>query len=376
MKNLDEIRKKINETDAVLKNSFLERMNLVEQVYMYKKANNLPVKNKGREAEIIKNKTSDIGKFKDETAEFFKSMIEISCNYQDEMLSVPVKITEFSKYNTAEFDSKVKNVCYQGIKGSYSYEAASERFGGKNIFSVNSFADVFDSVEKGDADVGVLPIENLCAGSIYDVYDLLSDHDVYISDCLLINIDHCLAGTGRLSDVKNVVSHRKALEQCKRFIESNKYKTSESINTAVAAQKAAEAKDPASAVVCSKAAAEIYGLNILDDDICDISHNKTKFVFISKKPVMLENANAVSILFELQHESGSLARVLNNFSKHNINLTKIESRPTPNDEWKYRFFVDLEMPGFDVGAYFAKIRYMFDGFKVLGIYNNCREEGI
>lgn len=370
MRNLDEIRKDINKTDEVLKKAFLERMDLVRQVYLYKKANNLPVKNNAREAEIIKNKISDIEKFKDETEQFFKSMIEISCNYQDEKLSEAKAVADFRKTESNAFFDSVKSVCYQGIEGSYSHEVAELKFGGKKIFGVRSFSDVFLNVENGTADLGVLPIENLCAGSVSDVYDLLSVHDVYILGCATLDIDHCLAGVGNLKDIRTVVSHQKALEQCRNFIETSRLSSQVSANTAFAAKEVSKKSDPSVAAVCSKKAASIYKLNVLRDDICDISNNKTRFIFISKKPIVLENSDMVSVMFELRHEPGSLARVLNNFSKHGINLTKIESRPTPDDEWKYTFFVDLDMPGFDVAAYFSKIRYMFDGFKILGIYHN------
>ena len=99
-----------------------------------------------------------------------------------------------------------------------------------------------------------------------------------------------------------------------------------------------------------------------------IKNNKTKFIFITKGSVKVSNADKVSIIFTLPHESGTLSRVLNDFAKNDINMTKIESRPCANGEWKYVFYIDIELPTFDVCDYFARKRFMFEDFKILGIH--------
>ena len=368
MRDIKDIRLDINKVDNELKKLFLERMEYVEQVREYKEATNTPVKNKGREADILKSKLEGVENFRSETAEFFKSMIEISCNYQDERLSNQHINDVFVAIDNDDFFDKIDKVCHQGIKGSYSHEIATKFFGSKEIFSVNTFREVVDAVLNDECDIGILPIENLSMGCVSDVYDLILENDVYITHCSGLEISHCLAGVGRLEDVKNVISHPQALGQCCNYIESNKLLKHECTNTAVAAKMVAQENDKSAAAICSKSCAELYGLNILADNISNLGDNVTKFVFISKKPFEVSDADMVSIIFTIKHESGSLARVLNDFAKNDINMTKIESRPSKDSEWKYVFYVDLVVPEFDIVKYFSRIRYMFDDFKISGIY--------
>lgn len=366
MRDLNDIRLDINKVDEQLKKLFLERMGYVEQVRQYKEATDTPVKNKSREADILKSKLEDVVDFVPETSEFFKSMIEISCNYQDEHLC---KI----KYNktfreTNEYFENIKTVCHQGIVGSYSYEVTEKYFPDKDILSVETFKDVFENVINGVCDIGVLPFENLCQGSVNEVYDLINKYDVTITHNVDLPISHCLAGICAKEDVKTVTSHPQALGQCSEYISDNGYEKIEAINTAVAAQSVADSNDKTTGAICSQLAAEKFGLKVLDKDIANIKNNKTKFIFITKDNIKVKDADKVSIVFTLPHESGTLSRVLNDFAKNDINMTKIESRPSNDGEWKYVFYVDTELPSFDICEYFSRKRYMFEDFKILGIH--------
>ena len=178
MRDLNDIRLDINKVDEQLKKLFLQRMEYVEQVREYKAATNTPVKNKSREADILKSKLEGVTDFVSETSEFFKSMIEISCNYQDERLSALKYNKEFEEIEEEEYFKNIKSVCHQGIVGSYSYEAAEKYFADKKILSVETFQDVFENVVNGICDVGILPFENLCQGSVNEVYDLINKYDV------------------------------------------------------------------------------------------------------------------------------------------------------------------------------------------------------
>lgn len=368
MRDLKDIRLDINKVDDKLKKLFLERMNYVEQVREYKEATNTPVKNKSREADIIKTKLEGVEEFVSETSEFFKSMIEISCNYQDERLSKLSYEKTFDEKDDKTFYESIKTVCHQGIVGSYSYEATEKYFPDKIIISVDTFKDVFENVINGKCDIGVLPFENLCQGSVNEVYDLINQYDVNITHSMDLTISHCLAGVGSKNDVKAVISHSQALGQCSKYIEENGYAKYEDINTAVAAQNVASENDKTKAAICSSLAAKKYGLNVFDTDIANIKNNKTRFIVITKDSVKISGADRVSIVFTLPHESGTLSRVLNDFAKNDINMSKIESRPSKDGEWKYIFYVDVELPEFDICKYFSKIRYMFEDFKILGIH--------
>ncbi len=370
MRDIKDIRIDINTVDEELKKLFLKRMEYVEQVREYKAKTNTPVKNKAREADILKTKLEGVNEFVTETAEFFKSMIEISCNYQDERLSAIKYEKVFEEIDEKIFYSNIKTVCHQGIAGSYSHEVAKKYFKDKDILSVESFKDVFENVINGKCDIGILPFENLCFGSVNEVYDLINQYDVTITHSVDLPVEHCLASVGSIDSVKTVVSHSQALAQCSEYIEKNRFDKIEVINTAVAAQNVSTEKDESKAAICSILAAEKYKLNILDTDIANIKNNKTKFIFITKNNIKVQGANIGSVIFTLPNESGTLARVLNDFSKNDINMTKIESRPSKDDEWKYIFYVDLDLPDFDICKYFSRIRYMFEDFKVLGIHKS------
>ena len=238
----------------------------------------------------------------------------------------------------------------------------------KNIISVDTFKDVFESVVNGKCDVGVLPFENLCQGSVSEVYDLINKYDVTVTHNVDLPISHCFAGISGADNVKYVISHSQALGQCSDFIFDNGYEKTEAINTAVAAQIVASKKDIAYAAICSELAAGKFGLKVFDKDIANIKNNKTKFIFITSKNIRIKSADRASIVFTLPHESGTLSRVLNDFAKNDINMTKIESRPSNDGEWKYVFYVDIELPEFDICEYFSRKRYMFDDFKILGIH--------
>jgi len=368
MRDLKDIRLDINKVDGKLKKLFLQRMEYIEQVREYKAATNTPVKNKSREADILKSKLEGVEKYVAETSEFFKSMIEISCNYQDERLSTLKYDVTFRNIDEKDFFNNIKTVCHQGIVGSYSYEVAENYFCDKKIISVENFKDVFENVVNGVCDIGVLPFENLCQGSVDEVYDLMKKYDVIVTHNVDLPINHCLAGIGNRENVETVMSHPQALGQCSEYIAKNGYVKKEVINTAVAAQKVSDYKDDSVAAICSNLAAEKFGLKVLDCDIANIKSNKTKFIFITKDNVKVEGADKVSILFTLAHEAGTLSRILNDFAKNDINMTKIESRPSDDGEWEYVFYIDIELPELDICDYFSRKRYMFEDFKILGIH--------
>lgn len=368
MRDLKDIRLDINKVDEQLKKLFLERMEYVEQVREYKAATNTPVKNKSREADIIKTKLEGVEKFVPETSEFFKDMIAVSCNYQDERLTTLKYDKEFDVIDEKDFFNSINTVCHQGIVGSYSYEVAKKYFLDKEIISVETFKDVFENVVKGTCDIGVLPFENLCQGSVTEVYDLTNKYDVTISHTVDLSVAHCLAGVGTKADVKSVISHPQALGQCSEYISANGYGKMEIVNTAVAAYNVMINDDKSVAAICSPMAAEIHNLKIFDYDIANIKNNKTRFIFITKKCIKINGSDKVSIVFTLPHEAGTLSRVLKDFAINDINMTKIESRPINDAEWKYYFYVDIELPEFDICEYFSRIRYMFEDFKILGIH--------
>ncbi|MBQ6906980.1 MAG: chorismate mutase [Clostridia bacterium] len=368
MRDIKDIRNDINAVDSKLKELFLERMMYVDQVLEYKKLTNTPVKNKEREKDIFDSKLKGVKKFNNQTKTFFSDLVEISCNYQYENISKYHCIETLNAVDENDFFKNVKSVCYQGIAGSYSYETAKKFFPDKKLNNVKKFEELFIEIQSGNSDIGIVPVENLTHGSVYEVYDLFGKYDVKIVRSCCLDIDHCLVGTGNLNSINSVISHHQAIGQCYDYIEKNGYNKLYSENTAIAAELVSQKNDPTLAAICSKKCAQLYNLNILKDNISNINNNKTKFAIITNKKIYFNSSSKIFVYFTLQHEKGTLSRVLHDFSVNNINLSKIESRPSHNDEWKYLFYVEADAKNIDVFEYFSKIRYMFEDFKIIGIY--------
>lgn len=367
--NLDEIRIGIDEVDKEIKELFIKRMELVHKVYEYKKENNLPVKNQKREDEILEKRTADLKEFKDETREFFKNMMDISCRYQEQRLNTDKKLdTDFLPVKKEAFLKSVGKVAYQGIKGSYSHEMAAELFGDKELLGCKSFSEVCKKVANGEASVGILPIENLSAGSVVGVYDHIFENNLFIVMEEELEINHCLLGTGSFSEIERVKSHPQALSQCSAFIKEHNFEAIEGINTAVCASEASVFGDNSLGVICNKINSEYYSLKVLKENISDIKGNKTRFLAVTKEKIFIENSDKISLVFSLPHVTGSLARVLNYLSNHSFNLTKIESRPIKSNLWEYNFYVDVEgsLLNEETKTRLENISCLFDEIKILG----------
>lgn len=264
-------------------------------------------------------------------------------------------------------------VAYQGVPGSYSYQAMFEYFG-LHIESINTqlFSDVFDVVESGQADYGVLPFENSTTGGVYEVFDLLSSRDLYIVGERCIEVKHtlmCIPGS-TLSQIHTVYSHQQALDQCSRFIRDHNLMAIPTTNTAVSAELVRDKMDPGLASIGSQLAAELNGLVVLEDEINNYSNNITKFIIVSKTKKIESNANKISLFFTTPHKPGALYTALGYFARENINLLKLISRPAKNTPWVYSYFVDVEghVDEPSVAHVLNQLEESCPLFKVLGNY--------
>ncbi len=245
-------------------------------------------------------------------------------------------------------------IIYQGIEGSFSSIVARKFFGKNNKFiGANTFGEIFDGVSNKNF-LGVVPIENTIAGSVYENLDLLLKFNskIKIIGEAYLKIEHFLAGiksnlsfNQRIKIIKKAYSHPKALEQCLNFF--NKYFWIEKVvlkDTAFAAKFVSETKDLSLAAICGLEAAKIYNLEIIKKNIEDNHKNFTRFLIIapSKSNLNFGKSSKCSLIFNLKHKPGSLADVLNIFKKYNLNLTKIESRPIVGNPFEYNFFLDFE----------------------------------
>ncbi|QSX08341.1 prephenate dehydratase [Alkalibacter rhizosphaerae] len=264
-------------------------------------------------------------------------------------------------------------VAYQGVPGSYSYQAMNEYFDDK-INSINTmlFSDVFESVESGESDFGILPFENSTTGGVYEVFDLLANRDLFIVGERCIEVKHhlmCIPGSS-LDRIHTVYSHQQALDQCSRFIRDHKITPIPTTNTAVSAQLVREKQDPGLASIGSLLAAKLNELDILSDNINNYSNNITKFIILSKTRMPSENANKLSLFFTTPHKPGALYTALGYFARENINLLKLISRPAKNTPWAYSYFVDVEgnMEDPAVARVLELLKKNSPQFKILGNY--------
>ena len=237
-------------------------------------------------------------------------------------------------------------VGYQGVKGSFSEEALIEFFNeNQNAVSYEKFEDVFIGLQKNEIDYGILPFENSCTGAITAVYDLLSKYGFYIVGEECIKIKQNLVGIkgAKLEDIKEVYSHPQGFEQSKAFLKNNEnLKLIYFYNTAISAKHISELKDKSKAAIASKRAAKIYGLDIIEEEINDDESNNTKFIIVSKKMELSKDCNKMTATFSLDNKAGSLYNLLSYFAQNEINMVKIESRPSKNKLWEYVLYVDFE----------------------------------
>ncbi|HEY9463133.1 MAG TPA: prephenate dehydratase [Vicinamibacterales bacterium] len=242
-------------------------------------------------------------------------------------------------------------LAYQGEPGAYS-EAAALQYGGPQAETLpcKSFEDVFDAVSRKKATHGVVPLENSIGGTIHRNYDLLLDHDLTISGEVELDVVHCLQalpGT-KLEDVKVVYSHPQALAQCERYLKDLGASVEAVYDTAGGAKLVSEKKLAGAAALASRRAADVFGLEVLQEAVQDYEFNITRFAIIGGAPPA--DANKTTIVFALPSTPGALFKALSVFALRDINLTKLESRPMRGRPWEYLFYVEVDAPRSDLGC--------------------------
>lgn len=350
MKTLDlqEIRKQLDGIDREMVALFETRMELCRQVAEYKIGTGKPVYDGEREQQKIDAVTGMVeGEFlKQAVKELFTQMMTISRNYQYRQMAESGLQAEHTFQPVKSLSLAGARVVYQGVEGAYSHGASLKYFGpGASLYHVATWDDAMKEVEEGRADYAVLPIENSSAGAVTDNYDLLMKYHNYIVAETFLTVNHALLGLpdAQIEDIKTVFSHPQALMQCSEFLNANRQWKQISVeNTAVAAKKVIEEGDTSQAAVASEIAGELYGLKVLSSSINHNKNNTTRFIILSKEAVYREEAEKISLSFELPHKSGSLYNILSNFIYNGVNMFMIESRPIPGRNWEYRFFVDIE----------------------------------
>jgi len=235
-------------------------------------------------------------------------------------------------------------VSFQGEPGAYSELAVFSYFGKEvNTLPCESFDAMFDSVASGKSDAALAPIENSLAGSIHQNYDLLLRHDLHIVGEYLLRVRHCLIAMpgAKKEDIKKAVSHPQALGQCAGYLRSHGIKAEQAYDTAGSVKMLKESGALDVAAIASKRAAELYGMQILEEGIEDNAENYTRFLVVGREPTVPELEAKTSIVFTLKNAPGSLFKAMSVFALRDIDLTKIESRPLQGKPWEYLFYIDL-----------------------------------
>ena len=348
MSDLLQLRGEIDRIDREIVRLFEQRMEVTDEVGRYKIENGKKVFDREREREKIETVKGLVeGDFnKHAVAELFEQLMAMSRKKQYAMLAEKGAGGRLPFIGVDRLDLEKIRVVFQGVEGAYSH-AAMCRFFGKDVnsFHVRSFRDAMEAIAEGAADYAVLPLENSTAGIVTDIFDLLVDFENYIVAEQIIKVEHVLmAAKGvRPEQIRKVYSHPQALAQCeKHFTQHRNWEPVAYDNTALAAKKIAADQAADEAAIGSAFAAELFGLQILQEHVNDQEANSTRFMIVTNQRIFRKDAGKITICFELPHSSGTLYHILSHFIFNNVNMTHIESRPIPGRTWEYRFFIDFE----------------------------------
>ena len=345
---LSEIRTKIDAVDDQLLQLFLERMSLSEEVAAYKNEHHLPILNKAREREILAKVMEKAGDKERYAYHLYSTLFELGRSRQAELISAPTKVAAQIKTSLAagsELFPQTGLVACQGVEGANQQVACDHLLPRGNIVYVKTFAAVVSAVESGLCKFGVLPIENSSNGSVRAVYDLLQTHKLSIVRSTRLCIRHeLLALPGvKLEDITEIYSHEQAIGQCSKFLNGlNGVRVIPCANTAVAAKMVAESGNRHAAAISSHPCAALYGLECISATIQDSDNNYTRFICVTKDPIIYAGANRISLIIGCDNKPGALYEILSKLAALGINMTKLESCPVTGRNFEFIFFLEIE----------------------------------
>jgi prephenate dehydratase len=267
-----------------------------------------------------------------------------------------------------------ETVAFQGMRGAYSEQACREKMPEWDYIPCNTFEDVFTKVESGQVALGMLPVENSMAGVVSDSYDLLASNDLRIVGEHYLQVHHCLLGAKGTSidRIGAVYSHPQALAQCHSFIRLQGWDRCSVYDTAGAAADLSSRGHVEEAAIASELCAELYGLTVLKRDIQDSAKNTTRFLVISKEECSQQSdlPHKTSLLFEVRNIPAALYKCLGGFATNGVNLTRLESRPVPGENWSYHFYLDFQGHPDDPQCMLAleELGFFTNSLKLLGCY--------
>lgn len=359
MNKLNEARNKINTIDKEMAKLFEERMNASKMVAEYKAEYALPIFDNARELEVI-NKNSEYivdPVVREYYVQFLKETMNISKSYQARLI-------------------KGLRVAYSGVEGAFAHIAASKMFPDAQYYSYRNFEEAYKSVENGNCDVCVLPLENSFAGEVGVVMDLLFSGSLFINQVIELEVvHHLLAKKGTTKEqIKKVISHPQAISQCSKFINENKYDVIEAENTAYAAKFVSTSDEKEIAAIASLETAKLYDLEVVETNINEKRNNTTRFGAFTRSLNEQKSTNSNShniLVFTVKNEAGALAKTLNIIGSYGFNMRSLRSRPMKELLWNYYFYVELEGNIDSIeGKEMLKALHVFcDKLKIVGRYS-------
>ncbi|MDR0752425.1 MAG: chorismate mutase [Christensenellaceae bacterium] len=379
MSDIEKSRNLLDEIDDKIVKLYAQRMQIVKEIGIVKGQSKINLYDEAREQSIICRVTKPVDpEIKVFTKQLFMTILDTSKAYQSRYATPNTQITSVLKNALIERSKPPVDavIACQGVEGSYSSIAAEKLFQIPDITYFKTFDGVFNAVESGLCQFGVLPIENSTAGSVNAVYDLMRKYNFHIVRSIKLPVRHSLLakkGTTK-KDLKEIFSHEQAITQCNEYLKQFKnVKITLCENTALAAKLTADSPNLNVASLSAPRCAEMYGLSALESDVQDSDRNYTRFICITKKLTIYSGADKISIMINLPHEPGSLNRLLSKFSSIGLNLTKLESRPSSGSNFEFLFYFDFvgDLENHEVFSLITDLSSNADKFAFLGCY---REE--
>jgi chorismate mutase/prephenate dehydratase len=354
-RDLSELRQKIDDIDDRILGLLNQRASVVVEVGKAKAGQSKDFYVPSRERAIYERLTAaNPGPFPSEAIrKVFREIISASLS-----LEQPMK------------------VAFLGPQGTFTHAAAMQQFGfSAQLMPQKSIPAIFEEVSRGRAPYGVVPVENSTEGVVSHTLDMFMESDLKINAEIMLGISHFLMSrSGRMTDIKKIVSHPQPLAQCRKWLEENlpDVPLVDVGSTALAAQMALE--DETFGAIASEMAATLYGLQVVKERIEDNPNNFTRFLVIGTNTPERSGRDKTSLMFNIKDQPGILYRMLEPFSKREINLSKIESRPMKKKAWEYIFFLDIEGHIGDepIKAAVTELRDYCQFLKVLGSYPRAR----
>ena len=376
--DLTHYRNEIDKIDDQLVQLFTQRMEIAAKIADYKKENNLPILMPSRERAKLQDVAEKAGPdMANYTRVLYSMLFELSRSYQSKRTNAATPLyQEITKSidQTEKLFPQAPMVACQGVEGAYAQIACERIFKNPFIMYFKNFDAVFNAIEQGLCQYGILPIENSTAGTVKKVYDLMIHHNFSIVRTFRLKIDHnLLANPGaKMENIKEIYSHEQAINQCTEFLK--KFPGAKIIpveNTAVAAELVSKSGRNDIAALSSRACEELYGLQSLASSVQDEGNNRTRFICLSKNLEIYPGADKTSIMMILPHKPGALYKVLARMYVLGINVIKLESRPIPERDFEFMFYFDLETSVYsnEFVQLMCELDDLCEEFKYLGSYS-------